>query len=123
MRHCHETKYIRDMDLAFYSVDYWACGCLESWPPSAYEDTNERGFSGRKITISPAILIGGFVDIGKPVLFFAKQTIFTQGDAADAVFYIQQGKVKLTVVSRIGLVRNGLHRRAEALRSFWAARC
>src|ERR1700680_2843157 len=31
-----------------------------------------------------------------------KQTIFTQGDAADAVFYIQQGKVRLTVVSQIG---------------------
>jgi CRP/FNR family transcriptional regulator, cyclic AMP receptor protein len=31
-----------------------------------------------------------------------KQTIFTQGDAADAVFYIRQGKVRLTVVSTIG---------------------
>jgi CRP/FNR family cyclic AMP-dependent transcriptional regulator len=31
-----------------------------------------------------------------------KQTIFTQGDAADAVFYIQEGKVRLTVVSKIG---------------------
>jgi CRP/FNR family transcriptional regulator, cyclic AMP receptor protein len=31
-----------------------------------------------------------------------KQGIFAQGDAADAVFYIQQGKVKLTVVSKIG---------------------
>jgi CRP-like cAMP-binding protein len=28
--------------------------------------------------------------------------IFTQGDAADAVFYIQEGKVRLTVVSEIG---------------------
>jgi CRP-like cAMP-binding protein len=34
--------------------------------------------------------------------FSQKQTIFTQGDAADAVFYIQQGKVRLTVVSKIG---------------------
>ena len=34
--------------------------------------------------------------------FPKKQTIFTQGDAADAVFYIQQGKVRLTVVSKIG---------------------
>jgi CRP/FNR family transcriptional regulator, cyclic AMP receptor protein len=31
-----------------------------------------------------------------------KQTIFTQGDAADAVFYIQEGKVRLTVVSKVG---------------------
>ena len=38
----------------------------------------------------------------KVVVFPKKQTIFTQGDAADAVFYIQQGKVRLTVVSQIG---------------------
>ena len=31
-----------------------------------------------------------------------KQTIFAQGDGADAVFYIQSGKVKLTVVSKAG---------------------
>jgi len=31
-----------------------------------------------------------------------KQIIFSQGDAADAVFYIQKGKVKLTVVSQQG---------------------
>jgi CRP/FNR family cyclic AMP-dependent transcriptional regulator len=31
-----------------------------------------------------------------------KQTIFAQGDSSDAVFYIKEGKVKLTVVSQIG---------------------
>src|SRR5690348_14879516 len=31
-----------------------------------------------------------------------KQRIFTQGDGADAVFYIQKGKVRLTVVSKTG---------------------
>ncbi|HUX66408.1 MAG TPA: Crp/Fnr family transcriptional regulator [Terriglobales bacterium] len=31
-----------------------------------------------------------------------KQAIFSQGDAADAVFYLQRGKVKLTVVSHTG---------------------
>jgi CRP/FNR family cyclic AMP-dependent transcriptional regulator len=31
-----------------------------------------------------------------------KQSIFTQGDVADAVFYIQKGKVRLTVVSKTG---------------------
>src|ERR1700757_2537750 len=31
-----------------------------------------------------------------------KQTIYTQGDEADAVFYIQKGKVRLTVVSKTG---------------------
>jgi CRP/FNR family transcriptional regulator, cyclic AMP receptor protein len=38
----------------------------------------------------------------KVVPFPKKQIIFTQGDAADAVFYIQQGKVRLTVLSTIG---------------------
>jgi CRP-like cAMP-binding protein len=31
-----------------------------------------------------------------------KQIIYTQGDVADAVFYIQEGEVRLTVVSKIG---------------------
>ncbi|HEY6768523.1 MAG TPA: Crp/Fnr family transcriptional regulator [Candidatus Sulfotelmatobacter sp.] len=38
----------------------------------------------------------------KVVDFPKKQTIFTQGDAADAVFYIQEGRVRLTVVSETG---------------------
>src|SRR5260370_2434428 len=38
----------------------------------------------------------------KVVTFPKKQTIFTQGDAADAVFYIQEGRVRLTVVSERG---------------------
>src|ERR1700677_2653538 len=40
---------------------------------------------------------------GRKVMSFPKkQTIFVQGDVADEVFYIQEGKVKLTVVSKIG---------------------
>ena len=38
----------------------------------------------------------------KLVSFTKKQVIFTQGDPTDAVFYIQTGKVSLTVVSKIG---------------------
>jgi CRP/FNR family cyclic AMP-dependent transcriptional regulator len=38
----------------------------------------------------------------KTVAFPKKQTIFAQGDAADAVFYIQEGKVRLSVVSKVG---------------------
>jgi CRP-like cAMP-binding protein len=34
--------------------------------------------------------------------FPKKKTIFAQGDLSDAVFYLQKGKVKLTVVSKIG---------------------
>jgi CRP/FNR family transcriptional regulator, cyclic AMP receptor protein len=40
---------------------------------------------------------------GRKIEAFAKkQTIFAQGGSSDAVFYIQKGKVKLTVVSEIG---------------------
>jgi CRP/FNR family cyclic AMP-dependent transcriptional regulator len=38
----------------------------------------------------------------KVVAFPKKQTIYAQGDAADSVFHIQEGKVRLTVVSKIG---------------------
>jgi len=38
----------------------------------------------------------------KVVTYSKKQTVFAQGDAADAVFYIQDGKVRLTVVSKAG---------------------
>jgi CRP/FNR family transcriptional regulator, cyclic AMP receptor protein len=43
------------------------------------------------------------VGAGKTILEFEKnQHIFEQGDAADAVFYIQKGNVKLTVLSEHG---------------------
>src|ERR1019366_1843653 len=38
----------------------------------------------------------------KNLTFAKKQGIFAQGDAADPGFYIQKGKVKLTVVSKTG---------------------
>jgi CRP/FNR family transcriptional regulator, cyclic AMP receptor protein len=40
---------------------------------------------------------------GKTVVeFHENQTVFLQGEVADTVFYIQQGKVKLTVISEQG---------------------
>jgi CRP/FNR family cyclic AMP-dependent transcriptional regulator len=43
------------------------------------------------------------IDGGRKIVTFAKkETIFVQGDSSDAVFYIQAGKVRLTVVSKIG---------------------
>ena len=43
------------------------------------------------------------VGVGKAVSKFqSEQVIFSQGDVADAVFYIAKGKVKLTVVSERG---------------------
>jgi CRP/FNR family transcriptional regulator, cyclic AMP receptor protein len=43
------------------------------------------------------------IGVGRKNLSVAKRRgIFTQGEAADAIFYIQKGKVKLTVVSKTG---------------------
>jgi CRP/FNR family transcriptional regulator, cyclic AMP receptor protein len=43
------------------------------------------------------------VDIGRTIVVFPKkQTIFSQGKSSDAVFYMQQGRIKLTVVSTSG---------------------
>jgi CRP/FNR family cyclic AMP-dependent transcriptional regulator len=56
---------------------------------------NNRNFDPRKFLAT----IG---EGRKVVALPKKQTVFTQGDAADSVFYIQEGKVRLTVVSKIG---------------------
>lgn len=43
------------------------------------------------------------IGVGRKIMAVSKrQAIFTQGDVADAVFYIQEGKVRLTVVSQSG---------------------
>src|SRR5512133_1749294 len=43
------------------------------------------------------------MDGGRKIAAFPKkQTIFVQGDSSNAVFYIQNGKVRLTVVSKPG---------------------
>jgi CRP/FNR family transcriptional regulator, cyclic AMP receptor protein len=39
---------------------------------------------------------------GKTVTVEAEQLFFTQGDAADAIFYLQRGRAKLCVVSKSG---------------------
>src|SRR5271165_5296335 len=56
---------------------------------------NHRAFSPKTFLAT----IGG----GRKILSFSKkQPIFAQGDKADAVFYVQKGKVQLTVVSTAG---------------------
>ena len=38
----------------------------------------------------------------KSLLFDENDTIYSQGDDADSIFYLEQGRVKITVVSRTG---------------------
>jgi len=55
-----------------------------------------------KCGFDPKKFLGTIGEGRRVVAFPTKQTIFAQGDPADAVFYIQEGKVRLTVVSKIG---------------------
>jgi CRP-like cAMP-binding protein len=56
----------------------------------------------RKREFDPHEFLATIGEGRKAMLFPKKQTIFAQGDPADAVFYLQTGKVKLAVVSQIG---------------------
>jgi CRP/FNR family cyclic AMP-dependent transcriptional regulator len=55
-----------------------------------------------KREFDPNIFLATIGDARKTLAVQKRQSIFTQGDRADAVFYIQDGKVKLTVVSKSG---------------------
>ncbi len=56
----------------------------------------------RTVPFNPKTFLA-IVGSGKTILKSRKkQIIFSQGDPADAVFYIQEGKVKLTVISQKG---------------------
>src|SRR3989449_9925629 len=56
----------------------------------------------RKPTFDPKAFLAKAGE-GKTISKYRKdQIVFSQGQVADAVFYIQQGKVKLTVVSEQG---------------------
>jgi len=63
--------------------------------PPTKSGTKARGFDPKKFLAT--------IGEGRRVLAFStKQTVFTQGDRADAIFYIQAGQVRLSVVSKIG---------------------
>jgi len=56
----------------------------------------------RNREFDPNTFLAMIGDVRKMLAVPKKQTIFTQGDEANAVFYVQKGKVKLTVVSKTG---------------------
>jgi CRP-like cAMP-binding protein len=59
--------------------------------------------ANKKVTeFNPTTFLATIGEGRKNLTFAKKQRIFAQGDPADAVFYIQKGKVKLTVVSKTG---------------------
>jgi len=63
--------------------------------PSAAITKKRVGFSPKEFLAT--------IGTGRKVIFVAKKrVIFSQGDKADAVFYIQKGRVRLSVVSKAG---------------------
>ena len=58
--------------------------------------------SRKKRQFDPATFLATIGQGRKSLVVPKKRIIFAQGDRADAVFYIQKGKVKLTVVSKSG---------------------
>ena len=58
--------------------------------------------SKKKLDFDPRKFLATIGEGRKVVAVPKKQTIFAQGAPADAVFFIQEGKVRLTVVSKIG---------------------
>jgi CRP/FNR family cyclic AMP-dependent transcriptional regulator len=61
-----------------------------------------RAAAKKRRDFDPGAFLATIGEGRKIVLVPKKQTIFVQGDVADAVFYLQTGRVKLTVVSKTG---------------------
>ena len=69
---------------------------------STFASIGTAGLLSKEIAIDPQALIMRFM-AGKSRREYATgESIFSQGDLANSVFYIQSGKVKLTVVSMNG---------------------
>ena len=58
--------------------------------------------SEKKPDFDPLAFLATIGEGRRFVLFPKKERVFAQGDAADAVFYVQTGKVRLSVVSKTG---------------------
>jgi CRP/FNR family cyclic AMP-dependent transcriptional regulator len=56
----------------------------------------------KKHSFDPDTFLSTIGEGRRTLRFDKKQLIFAQGDATDAVFYVQRGKIKLTVISSNG---------------------
>jgi len=61
-----------------------------------------HGLPSKNSKFNPNTFLATIGEGRKNLTFAKKQAVFAQGDTADAIFYIQKGKVKLTVVSKTG---------------------
>ena len=73
----------------------------ESPAASSRENQQSRG-AARSPTFDPEAFLEK-AGVGRTLVELKKnQVLFSQGDEADAVFYLQKGNLKLTVVSQRG---------------------
>jgi CRP-like cAMP-binding protein len=56
----------------------------------------------KKVGFDPNTFLASIGEGRKVLVAPKKQTIFAQGDVADAVLYLQKGRVRITVVSMTG---------------------
>ena len=57
----------------------------------------------RKVAFDPKVFLAKVNGSGRAIADYGKdQIVFRQGDPSDAVFYIQSGKAKKTVISEQG---------------------
>lgn len=56
----------------------------------------------RSNSFDPNLCLSKLTDGRSTQVYSEEESVYSQGDAADAVFFIQSGKVKLTVVSKSG---------------------
>jgi CRP/FNR family transcriptional regulator, cyclic AMP receptor protein len=70
--------------------------------PTARSGKGLSLMAGKNRKFDPHAFLATIGEGRKSLLFQNRQGVFAQGDIADAVFYIQTGKIKLTVVSKTG---------------------
>ncbi len=71
-------------------------------PPADRAPNSGTTREGTTREFAPDIFLATIGEGRRSLTVSKKQGVFTQGDPADSIFYIQKGRVRLTVVSKIG---------------------
>ena len=84
-----------------------ASGCIDFvLPPGKIPAELQRlvrtSRTKKKLEFDPKVFLATIGEGRKTVLVPKRQTLFSQGDPADTVFYVQRGKIRLTVVAENG---------------------
>jgi hypothetical protein len=104
----------------FTRLVYTKQGCVYSGNPlKGYCPMASPAVAKNKRKFDPLTFLATIGNGRKTLAVPKEQPIFAQGDGADAVFYIQKGKVKLTVVSKAGRAPAAALRRPGGFCGSW----